>query len=61
MQGTQKRTNEIKIRLEDELYLIMSRLADKDQRALADYIHKALSIHAYGHGIKVSRSVDQRD
>jgi len=56
MQGTEKRTNDVKVRLEDSLFLTLSKLADADSRTLADYLHHTLFVHANGYGSKVNRT-----
>jgi len=58
MTSTEKRTNEVKIRLEDSLLLEVSQLAHVEDRTLADYLHHIISAHARGHGYKLRRGCD---
>lgn len=44
----EKLTEELKLRLPEELYLDLSRLAAQADRKLSDYVRHALTLHAYG-------------
>jgi hypothetical protein len=44
-----KRTNEIKLSLDDAMYLDLCRLAVIENRKLADYLNHVLALHLYGY------------
>lgn len=53
---TGKRTNEVKIRIDDQLLKVLSLMAHRQDRALADYLHNVLWHHAFGHVCSVCDS-----
>ena len=53
-----KRTNEVKLSLDDAMFLDLSRLSVIDNRKLADYINHVLRLHLYGH-FQSSRQADE--
>lgn len=50
---TEKRLNELKIRLTDTEWLAMSQLAEMDDRSMGDYAHHVVAIHLFGHEYKL--------
>ena len=54
----EKRTNTVNLSVSDSMMLGLSRLAAKDDRALAEYIERVLDFHVNGHGIRVQRIED---
>lgn len=51
-----KCTEELKLRLPEDLYLELSRRAADEDRPLSDYVRFVLSVHIYGagsHGRKI--------
>ena len=60
MQGNEKRINDVKVRFEDSLYIEISKLADMDERTVADYLHLIVSMHVRGHGSRLSLIGDRR-
>jgi len=53
-----KRTNEVKLSLDDAMFLDLSRLSVIENRKMADYINHILSLHLYGH-TKPSQQADE--
>jgi hypothetical protein len=49
MQGTEKRTNVVSVKMEDSLFIAIAKLAAMEDRTVADYMHRIASIHVYGH------------
>lgn len=60
MQGTEKRTNVTSLKTGDSLYFELSKLAEMDNRPIADYVHYICLIHVRGHGSKLSSITDRR-
>lgn len=52
-----KRIHEVKLSLDDQMNLELSRLAVIENRKLADYINHVLTLHLYG----VTKSSQQAD
>lgn len=50
---TEKRLNELKIRLTDTEWLAMSQLAEMDDRSMGDYAHHVVALHLFGHEYKL--------
>lgn len=46
---TGKRINEVKLSIEDELFLELNRMAVIQDRKLADLVHHILGNYVYGH------------
>jgi hypothetical protein len=61
MVGNEKRINEIKIRLEDTLFIKASQLANLDDRTLADYLHHVIALHVFGHDFKLHGFEDKSE
>lgn len=56
MNGSEKRLHDIKIRLTDSQLITVSRLAQLDDRTLADYINHVISLHCFGHSHRLPGS-----
>ena len=48
MQGSEKRLNDIKIRLTDSELLAITKLAALDDRTIADYLHHIIQTQLFG-------------
>ena len=48
MQGSEKRINDIKIRLTDSELLTITKLAALDDRTIADYLHHIIQTQLFG-------------
>lgn len=48
MIGTEKRTFEVKLRFSERVYFILLRLAEADDRTLADYLHHHIERLVFG-------------
>ena len=48
MQGSEKRINDIKIRLTDSELLTITKLAALDDRTIADYLHHIIQTNLFG-------------
>lgn len=55
---TDKRTEELKVRLSPELKLALMELAADDDRALGEYLYLVLERHAWGHGKRSVRKTE---
>ncbi len=55
----EKCTEELKLRLPESLLLQLSRLAHADDRKLSEYIRSILSLHVFGHAIRLVETVDE--
>lgn len=53
MIGPEKRLHDVKIRLTDTQLMLCSKLAHDDDRSLADYINRIITVHLFGHGSRV--------
>lgn len=52
-----KKTETIKVHMSEELFLMLTRLAEAEDRSLSDLCERALRFHAFGH----AASLAQRD
>jgi hypothetical protein len=53
-----KRTNEVKLSLDDAMYLDLCRLAVIENRKLADYLNHIIALHLYG-AVKPSQQAEE--
>lgn len=58
---TDKRTEELKVRLSAELKLALMELAADDDRALGEYLYLVLERHAWGHVKRACRKSEGPD
>ena len=47
-----KKTRDVTVWMDDELFADMAKLADADDRKLSKYIERVLRLHVYGHGAR---------
>lgn len=58
--STQKCTEELKLRVPEDLQLALMRLAAAEDRSLSDYVRTVLANHAFGHVRKVMADAEDR-
>lgn len=46
----EKRLDDVRIHVSEELKIALMELADREDRALSDYCERVLRYHVYGHG-----------
>lgn len=51
-----KCTEELKLRMSSDLLLALSKLANADDRSLSEYCRMVLSLHAFGHALRLEES-----
>ena len=56
---SEKCTEELKLRLPENLLLQLSRLAHADDRKLSEYIRFVLSSHVFGHAVRLDEVGDE--
>lgn len=52
-----KNTEQVKVWLDEALLLALSKLADRDDRKLSEYIRVVLSHHVYGHASRTDELI----
>ena len=53
-----KKTEQVKVWMDEKLFIDLNRLAIADDRKLSEYIGVVLARHVYGHGSRVAENND---
>ena len=56
MTADEKKTDCVKVHMPERLYLELSRLSVRDDRAMSEYICRVLSLHVFGHAKRGSET-----
>ena len=53
---SEKCTEQFPLRLPQDLYLSLSKLANAEDRSLSEYCRMVLSLHAFGHAFRLDQA-----